>query len=522
MRKPANGRHEGKRSAYQPLCFEARVFLNKNKITKLNNEKIRIYMSNKLGVMFRLTPKLQMPKMLLFFLSATMIWTITVKAQTIYNVTNYGALGNGVHDDTTNIQAAINAAYSPVNAGKTVYFPPGFYLVTSTLMITNGDGITLNGDGIDRSFIYRTGNYGSTLQIGGSASSDVMDNVRISNLYFYHSYGSNWNPPSIGTLVNKPTSGAHIVAYGLSDAKISDCEFWNMPTQIHFLGGANNYLVNNVFGGLFDSVNSGYQVTTENVLLEKDTVRNQLPTDYYILNNKSFGYTTNRTLTFGTWSANTVDNLGSSVGIRIKACELVQIEGGQIGSMSDSGISIEPQNNTGCLDISIHGVFFDSCKGNAIKIINSGGTESARMVQIHGNNFNGEGNAAAAITIGAYSDTTPSVYGLMIDGNMIGGGFGTSAIYLLSGHGLNLVDNQIRNYNSHGGFTDGLNAVGVYASDNVHKVNMCDNVCGGSENFDGYGTNNYCQYGISYKSSDSTIHLNANIDFGVQTLINAY
>jgi len=46
--------------------------------------------------------------------------TISVKA--------YGAIGNGIADDTAAIQAAIDAA-----AGRTVYFPAGTYVVTSTL-----------------------------------------------------------------------------------------------------------------------------------------------------------------------------------------------------------------------------------------------------------------------------------------------------------------------------------------------------------------------------------------------------
>lgn len=46
----------------------------------------------------------------------------------------YGALGNGTHDDTTAIQAAISAAAS--NGGGTVLFGVKTYLVTATLTIT--------------------------------------------------------------------------------------------------------------------------------------------------------------------------------------------------------------------------------------------------------------------------------------------------------------------------------------------------------------------------------------------------
>lgn len=59
-----------------------------------------------------------------------------------FNVKDFGALGNGVHDDTTAIQAAMDAtvaafAHTPNvqtdGRGGTVFFPPGNYIVSSTL-----------------------------------------------------------------------------------------------------------------------------------------------------------------------------------------------------------------------------------------------------------------------------------------------------------------------------------------------------------------------------------------------------
>lgn len=48
-----------------------------------------------------------------------------------YNVTSYGAVGDGVTDDLTEIQAAINAAGDA--GGGTVFFPPGTYLVSNRI-----------------------------------------------------------------------------------------------------------------------------------------------------------------------------------------------------------------------------------------------------------------------------------------------------------------------------------------------------------------------------------------------------
>lgn len=49
----------------------------------------------------------------------------------VYNVWDYGATGNGANDDTAAVQAAINACGAA--GGGIVYFPPGTYLISSTL-----------------------------------------------------------------------------------------------------------------------------------------------------------------------------------------------------------------------------------------------------------------------------------------------------------------------------------------------------------------------------------------------------
>lgn len=46
-------------------------------------------------------------------------------------ITDYGAVGNGVHNDAPNINNAIAAC--PANSQKTVYFPAGTYLVSSSI-----------------------------------------------------------------------------------------------------------------------------------------------------------------------------------------------------------------------------------------------------------------------------------------------------------------------------------------------------------------------------------------------------
>lgn len=61
----------------------------------------------------------------------------------IFNVKAYGAVGDDSNDDTSAIQAAIDAASS--NDGGVVYLPSGTYRITSALELHSG--VTLRGDG---------------------------------------------------------------------------------------------------------------------------------------------------------------------------------------------------------------------------------------------------------------------------------------------------------------------------------------------------------------------------------------
>ena len=74
-----------------------------------------------------------------------------------FNVLDFGAVGDGVANDTAAIQAAINAVFS--SGGGTVYFPKGTYLVTGLSLnwAASSTSIRIVGAGKNASTIQKTG-----------------------------------------------------------------------------------------------------------------------------------------------------------------------------------------------------------------------------------------------------------------------------------------------------------------------------------------------------------------------------
>lgn len=125
------------------------------------------------------------------------------------NVRAYGAVGDGIADDTTAIQNAVNAAQS--GARKTVYFPAGIF---RTQGISVAGRVNLLGGGRANSIIYSVTNavivdmVGDVLFRGGS----------VQNLTIRGNVGGGSN--QIGLRIDDPT-----FAYGflVRDVRIEDC-----------------------------------------------------------------------------------------------------------------------------------------------------------------------------------------------------------------------------------------------------------------------------------------------------------
>ena len=99
---------------------------------------------------------------------------VQTKLRETVSVMDFGAVGDGVTNDTVAIQNAINA-----NIGKTIYFPPGSYL-HSTLTISNG--VELVGAGRFKTILVYNGTTGDNILIDCAASPVTGVNIRSLNI----------------------------------------------------------------------------------------------------------------------------------------------------------------------------------------------------------------------------------------------------------------------------------------------------------------------------------------------------
>lgn len=98
----------------------------------------------------------------------------------LYNIKDYGAVGDGINDDTNSINKCIADVGS--KGGGTIIFPIGDYKVTNTIIIAYSN-ITLRGDSSSKSRLnyYGKGYNTDLIKISGKYN-NVLHDIVIENL----------------------------------------------------------------------------------------------------------------------------------------------------------------------------------------------------------------------------------------------------------------------------------------------------------------------------------------------------
>lgn len=100
-------------------------------------------------------------------------YTVQTKLAQYVSVKDFGAVGNGVADDTAAIQSAINA-FKPyaqfVSSGAQIFFPRGRYRLTASLDLTDCHGCWLQGAGSRATELFSTGDFPVISSVGQPTS----------------------------------------------------------------------------------------------------------------------------------------------------------------------------------------------------------------------------------------------------------------------------------------------------------------------------------------------------------------
>lgn len=135
----------------------------------------------------------------------------------VLNVQSYGAVGDGSNDDTSAIQAAIDALPSGSSfKGGMVFFPPGLYKCTGSLDVSETYGVVLKGPG----GVSNSTRGGAALQFTGTGSGRFIDarstyGLTLENLWVEYTSSS-----FTGRLVDYTHSAA---AYDSSYGLVRNC-----------------------------------------------------------------------------------------------------------------------------------------------------------------------------------------------------------------------------------------------------------------------------------------------------------
>jgi len=182
--------------------------------------------------------------------------TVQTKLRESVSVKDFGAVGDGVTDDTAAIQAAID--YAEANA-KVIYFPTGTFSV-STLSITNGiRGISCDG------IIKGQGSAAvATIVIGsdGSGVSNAVFNLRMDQssgdlvaVKAYDIVGCTFNQCEIYGFINSASTNHYAfwcIGPCLRNTFINNrITLYNLPTQRGFGIALYGPQGNAIFGGFF-------------------------------------------------------------------------------------------------------------------------------------------------------------------------------------------------------------------------------------------------------------------------------
>lgn len=432
------------------------------------------------------------------------------------------------------VQEAVQAACTA--GGGTVDIPSGAFTIYATLTIPCSN-VTVRGNGIYGTAITRTGDFGDSVYAGSA-----LNNIHISGFTIDQTINYAAGPPP--TVVNKPTSGAHIHIKGCNSCSIRDTRLTGMPYGIDVDAGAGIYIDRNQITSVWDYANAAVQIGVAGILLHRTIANAGMPTYTYLTNNSITGpASASRSITLNGNTITHVEPVGPQYGVWVQSCEVCSINDNNIEWMDYHGIYLAPPAahavSDPLLEVVISRNFLDYNRTYGIEFNNAAQSTAqySLNVTVADNIILGSGASINGIHSSMVLDglSFPSVWGFNFTGNFIENTLG-AGIYLRGSERGVITGNSIYGYNyansyplntltcvgSPTGCTgDRIGNSGIFLTDQTNKVSATGNYIGGSLLGTGYNgtsifTTSAISIGVNPSFTNPIIETAPNFNGGVQ------
>ncbi len=350
--------------------------------------------------------------------------------------------------------------------GGTCVIPDGSYVLLGKVTIASSN-ISIQGGGLSGTVITRTGNFGDSIYIHDA------NNVHISGLSLSQTITYAVGPPP--TIVNRPTSGAHIHFYNCALSSITDSQLDFMPYGIDADGVGWWHAERNTITSLWDYAYSNTQVGIAGIYMHHSTTPTAgYPTYAYVRDNVIIGQVSaSRTITVNGNSITRAESVGPKHGIWVAACEVCWVQNNDIESTDSTGVHLAyvplTASNDAGIEVHVDHNSIDNVRLYGIDFDTSAQDPSdAYWLNTFITNNKIQGSLGSINGIYMPPASTPGTFlrtasGTLIANNEIFWQLGSS-ILMLSGAGTTITGNNINTYN-------GLNSYPL--NDLTCGVNTC-------------------------------------------------
>jgi hypothetical protein len=265
--------------------------------------------------------------------------TVQAKLRDTVSVKDFGAIGNGVADDTAAIQATIDAVGAV--GGGSVFFPAGNYKTTDTLIV-NKPNVELRGVG-DGSLLLPSGDYGDVIH-AYPLTGPNLQGFRVCDLYSY-------------TVVDT-TSGAVLHIDRCNGFRVDNCKLSAHYGGIHIDGAVHGYIAAAI------QSDANFAVFRSGSYLFKATKGSdgKIPAEIHVDGADWRGQNGNYRLHYA---------------VLIQCADGIWFDGPHFG-FSKVGMALSPGSDTDeCLSIVVRGGYLDTCQDNLLQAFRPSPTYSA-------------------------------------------------------------------------------------------------------------------------------------------------